>query len=83
MRLLRLVFVSTHVVWRFDGKRSAPDQAPTDRTIERDSAKDQAVVYIFILLTIGLLVYAAVRPYIEKRMDVSLIRVLEPTSGQC
>ena len=38
---------------------------------QRDSAKDQAVVYTFIILTVGLLVYAGVRPYIEKKMDVS------------
>ncbi|KAI9668771.1 MAG: hypothetical protein M1831_000840 [Alyxoria varia] len=34
---------------------------------QRDSAKDQAVVYTFIILTAGLLIYAAVRPWLEKR----------------
>jgi ABC-type nitrate/sulfonate/bicarbonate transport system permease component len=33
---------------------------------ERDSAKDQAVVFIFIFATVGLLSYAAVRPWIEQ-----------------
>ena len=34
---------------------------------QRDSAKDQAVVYTFIVLTSGLLVYAAVKPWLERR----------------
>jgi hypothetical protein len=33
---------------------------------ERDSAKDQAVVYIFIFATVGLLSYAAIRPWIDQ-----------------
>lgn len=33
---------------------------------KRDSAKDEAVVFIFIAATTGLLVYAAVRPWVEK-----------------
>ncbi|PVI07303.1 hypothetical protein DM02DRAFT_608848 [Periconia macrospinosa] len=32
---------------------------------QRDSAKDQAVVWIFILATVGLLSYAGVRPWID------------------
>jgi hypothetical protein len=32
---------------------------------QRDSAKDEAVVFIFIFATVGLLVYAAVRPWVE------------------
>jgi hypothetical protein len=35
-------------------------------TSERDSAKDQAVVYIFIFATVGLLSYAAIRPWIDQ-----------------
>jgi hypothetical protein len=31
---------------------------------QRDSAKDEAVVFIFIFATVGLLVYAAVRPWV-------------------
>jgi hypothetical protein len=37
---------------------------------ERDSAKDEAVVFIFIFATVGLLVYAAVRPWLEKWLEV-------------
>lgn len=33
---------------------------------QRDSTKDQAVVWIFILATVGLLSYAAVRPWLER-----------------
>ncbi|KAF2761066.1 hypothetical protein EJ05DRAFT_473627 [Pseudovirgaria hyperparasitica] len=33
---------------------------------QRDSAKDQAVVFIFIIATAGLLAYAAIRPWIDK-----------------
>ncbi|KAF2268036.1 hypothetical protein CC78DRAFT_530430 [Lojkania enalia] len=32
---------------------------------QRDSAKDQAVVFIFIFATVGLLSYAAVRPWVD------------------
>jgi len=41
---------------------------------ERDSVKDQLVVYTFIILTVGLLVYALVRPYLEKSSQVSRAR---------
>jgi len=33
---------------------------------QRDSTKDQAVVFIFILATVGLLTYAVVRPWIDQ-----------------
>ena len=39
--------------------------------IERDSAKDEAVVFIFIFATVGLLLYAAVKPCVERWMEVS------------
>jgi hypothetical protein len=46
----------------------------TDDVItERDSAKDEAVVFIFIFATVGLLLYAAIRPCVEKWMEVSWI----------
>lgn len=38
---------------------------------ERDSTKDQAVVFIFIFATVGLLIYAIVRPWMSKWVDVS------------
>jgi len=34
--------------------------------VERDSVKDQAVVVIFIITTGGLLIYAAVRPWVNR-----------------
>lgn len=34
---------------------------------QRDSAKDQLVVYTFIIVTVALLGYAAVRPWMEKK----------------
>lgn len=38
--------------------------------IERDSNKDKAVVFIFIIATSGLLLWAAVRPWAEKWIAV-------------
>lgn len=38
--------------------------------IERDSAKDQAVVIIFIIATVGLLGYAIASPWVSKWVDV-------------
>jgi len=38
---------------------------------QRDSAKDEAVVFIFIFATVGLLGWAAVRPWVERWMQVS------------
>jgi hypothetical protein len=46
---------------------------------QRDSAKDKAVVFIFIGATVGLLGYAAVRPWIER---VRERRNYIPVSGQ-
>ncbi|KAF2473505.1 uncharacterized protein BDR25DRAFT_132647 [Lindgomyces ingoldianus] len=50
---------------------------------QRDSAKDQAVVFIFIIATVGLLSYAAVRPWIEQWAERSRQRrSYIPVSGQ-
>jgi hypothetical protein len=38
--------------------------------LERDSLKDKMVVYAFILLTVGLLGYAAFEPYLKKTIEV-------------
>ena len=38
---------------------------------ERDSRKDEAVVFIFIFATAGLLIWAAIRPWVGKWVDVS------------
>lgn len=40
--------------------------------VERDSLKDKMVVYAFILLTVGLLAYAAFEPYLKPKIEVSL-----------
>lgn len=37
---------------------------------QRDSAKDQAVVFIFIFATVGLLLWAAVRPWVGQWIEV-------------
>ena len=42
--------------------------------LERDSAKDQAVVFIFIFATVGLLIYATVRPWIDQWAEVRNIQ---------
>ena len=41
-----------------------------DGTAERDSRKDEAVVFIFIIATVGLLVWAAAKPWITKGLHV-------------
>lgn len=48
-------------------------EVETNGVAERDSAKDQAVVFIFIIATVGLLSYAAVRPWIDQWAEVSSI----------
>ena len=42
---------------------------------ERDSSKDQAVVFIFIIATAGLLLWAAVKPWVERWIQVGNSRV--------
>ena len=39
---------------------------------ERDSRKDEAVVFIFIVATVGLLGWAAIRPWIARWYEVSI-----------
>lgn len=43
---------------------------------ERDSRKDEAVVFIFIFATAGLLIWAAVKPWVGKWVEVSLVAFL-------
>ena len=40
---------------------------------ERDSRKDEAVVFIFIFATAGLLIWAAIKPWVGKWVDVSFM----------
>jgi len=42
---------------------------------QRDSAKDEAVVFIFIAATTSLLLYAAARPWVEKWAEVRLVLI--------
>jgi hypothetical protein len=37
---------------------------------ERDSRKDEAIVFIFIIATSGLLTWAACKPWVEKWLEV-------------
>ncbi|KAK7525611.1 hypothetical protein IWX49DRAFT_593442 [Phyllosticta citricarpa] len=46
--------------------KGAKEEDVFTECFQRDSAKDQAVVLIFIIATAGLLIYAALRPYIEQ-----------------
>jgi hypothetical protein len=39
---------------------------------QRDSAKDQAVVFVFIGATVGLLGWAALRPWVEGWREVCI-----------
>ncbi|KAK3724211.1 hypothetical protein LTR37_001336 [Vermiconidia calcicola] len=41
---------------------------------QRDSAKDQAVVFIFIFATVGLLAWAAMKPWVLKWRDSARLR---------
>lgn len=38
---------------------------------QRDSAKDQAIVFTFIFVTVGLLIWAVIRPWAETYLEVS------------
>ena len=40
---------------------------------ERDSRKDEAVVFIFIFATAGLLIWAAIKPWVGKWIAVSFL----------
>ena len=39
--------------------------------VERDSRKDEAVVFIFIVATAGLLLWAALKPWVGRWLEVS------------
>ncbi|KAF2007141.1 hypothetical protein P154DRAFT_517548 [Amniculicola lignicola CBS 123094] len=50
---------------------------------QRDSAKDQAVVFLFIFATVGLLSYAAIRPWVDQWAErARQRRNYIPVSGQ-
>ena len=56
--------------WDGDGELDEDNLADIQDT-ERDSRKDEAVVFIFIFATAGLLIWAAIRPWVSKWVDVS------------
>lgn len=45
---------------------------------ERDSVKDEAVVFIFVFTTVALLTWAAVRPWVNRWMEVSQVYSITP-----
>lgn len=50
--------------------KGATDADVFTTCFQRDSAKDKAVVYIFIFATVGLLVWAVIRPWAEPWIEV-------------
>lgn len=50
--------------------------------IERDSQKDEAVVFIFIIATGGLLAWAVLKPWIERYLEVRTVIQPERGDGQ-
>lgn len=53
--------------WLF---RDIPVDSLKLTSIERDSSKDQVVVFIFIFATIGLLGWALIRPWVDNWIEV-------------
>lgn len=51
--------------------RAWADEWVVGTFVERDSRKDEAVVFIFIVATAGLLGWAAVKPWVGKWVEVS------------
>ncbi|KIV99793.1 uncharacterized protein PV09_08598 [Verruconis gallopava] len=62
--------------------KTAKEEDVVTTCFQRDSAKDEAVVFIFIFATTGLLVYAAIRPWVETWAErVRERRMYMPVSG--
>jgi hypothetical protein len=61
-------FVSFFVSFTFDWGclRGKARVYEADLKLERDSVKDKTVVYVFIVATVGLLVWALVRPWVRE-----------------
>lgn len=50
---------------------------------QRDSFKDEAVVWIFIVATVGLLLWAAIRPWVQRWLDSARNRrAYVPVTGE-
>jgi hypothetical protein len=52
-----------------------------DWAAERDSVKDRAVVFIFIVATVGLLVWALVRPWVGRWVAQARAAARERSGG--
>ena len=48
---------------------------------ERDSKKDEAIVFIFIFATSGLLAWALFKPWVEKYLEVGVCVLLRVGFG--
>lgn len=65
--------------------KDAKDDDVFTTCFQRDSAKDQMIVYTFILVTCGLLIWATIKPYAETYLEVCnclRLRRLDADSGQ-
>lgn len=49
---------------------------------QRDSRKDQAVVYLFIFATGGLLIWAGIRPWVHKWVEERKTRAVYAPVGE-
>ncbi|KAI9673479.1 MAG: hypothetical protein M1817_002942 [Caeruleum heppii] len=49
--------------------REAEEKDVFATCFQRDSTKDEAVVFIFIFATAGLLIYAAIRPWVDRWIE--------------
>ena len=58
---------------RYQLQRSLRLQLTNTIAPERDSRKDEAVVYIFIVATAGLLTWAAIKPWVGRWVEVSCV----------
>lgn len=75
--LLHVSVCLSYLIWSYAPSKVCNHHRPSDtlkrEEIERDSAKDQAVVFIFIFTTVGLLGYAIVRPWVSRWVDVGYL----------
>ncbi len=59
----------------------SPTRPCADRTIERDSLKDETVVVVFIFATAGLLGWALVKPWIDRLRERNTFMPLPQRDG--
>ena len=68
LRLVSVCILPAMSLW----ERRRQGFVADDLIAERDSRKDEAVVFIFIVATVGLLGWAAIRPWVAKWYQVRL-----------